>query len=397
MGFRMPAVAVSPYSRGRSAGAAGWHQRLPRRPRRVRPRVDPEADLVPVRARRPDQAHDAAAQHRPQLRLGAPRLRDRRRCPTRPRSPPRRARSAAATCSTARRRTRATWPRSRTLAERYGVPVYEGKPGDIFTLPDTISRAVAPQRRSGRVSRAHGDAAADRRRAGRRRRRRARRREPRDRGDARDRRRRRPPSSSTRRWPPPREACAGVGARPRRSSARSCCTRSPRGCARTPTSSRGSMTLEGGKPLVENSDEVGWTAAAFDYYAEMGRNFAGRVIPSIESTQLALVVKEPIGVVGVHRALELPAAAAGLEAGAGARGRQHGGREAVGADAAVDADAGASASPSCRRAWSTCSPGGRRRRRGARRATSASTASPSRARSRPARRSPPPAPSVWRG
>jgi betaine-aldehyde dehydrogenase len=55
------------------------------------------------------------------------------------------------------------------------------------------------------------------------------------------------------------------------------------------------MTLEGGKPLVENSDEVGWTAAAFDYYAEMGRNFAGRVIPPIESSQLALVVKEPIG------------------------------------------------------------------------------------------------------
>jgi len=55
------------------------------------------------------------------------------------------------------------------------------------------------------------------------------------------------------------------------------------------------MTLEGGKPLVENSDEVGWTAAAFDYYAEMGRNFAGRVIPPIESTQLALVLKEPIG------------------------------------------------------------------------------------------------------
>src|SRR5918996_841717 len=58
------------------------------------------------------------------------------------------------------------------------------------------------------------------------------------------------------------------------------------------------MTLEGGKPLIENSDEVGWTAAAFDYYAEMGRNFAGRVIPSIESTQLALVVKEPIGAWG---------------------------------------------------------------------------------------------------
>ena len=58
------------------------------------------------------------------------------------------------------------------------------------------------------------------------------------------------------------------------------------------------LTLEGGKPLVENSDEVGWTAAAFDYYAEMGRNFAGRVIPSIEATQLALVIKEPTGVWG---------------------------------------------------------------------------------------------------
>ena len=58
------------------------------------------------------------------------------------------------------------------------------------------------------------------------------------------------------------------------------------------------MTLEGGKPLVENADEVDWTAAAFDFYAELGRASAGRVIPPIESTQLALVLKEPIGVVG---------------------------------------------------------------------------------------------------
>jgi acyl-CoA reductase-like NAD-dependent aldehyde dehydrogenase len=58
------------------------------------------------------------------------------------------------------------------------------------------------------------------------------------------------------------------------------------------------MTLEGGKPLIENTDEVGWTAAAFDYYAEIGRDSAGRVIPSIEATQLSLVVKEPIGVMG---------------------------------------------------------------------------------------------------
>ena len=57
------------------------------------------------------------------------------------------------------------------------------------------------------------------------------------------------------------------------------------------------MTREGGKPLIENRDEVGWTASAFDFYAEVARSTAGRVIPPIESTQLALVLKEPLGVV----------------------------------------------------------------------------------------------------
>jgi len=90
-----------------------------------------------------------------------------------------------------------------------------------------------------------------------------------------------------------------------------------RGWARTPAIERGEMlhevarrlrerqdklaelmTLEGGKPLVENSDEIDWVAAAFDYYAEIGRDSAGRVIPSIEATQLSLVVKDPVGVVG---------------------------------------------------------------------------------------------------
>ncbi|MDX6624378.1 MAG: hypothetical protein QOE75_2310 [Solirubrobacterales bacterium] len=60
----------------------------------------------------------------------------------------------------------------------------------------------------------------------------------------------------------------------------------------------GTMTAEGGKPLLENRDEIEWTAAAFDYYAEIGRDHAGRVIPPIESTQLAMVVKDPLGVVG---------------------------------------------------------------------------------------------------
>ncbi|MCB0876747.1 MAG: aldehyde dehydrogenase family protein, partial [Solirubrobacterales bacterium] len=41
------------------------------------------------------------------------------------------------------------------------------------------------------------------------------------------------------------------------------------------------MTSEGGKPLIENRDEIEWCAAAFDYYAEIGRDSAGRVIPPI--------------------------------------------------------------------------------------------------------------------
>ncbi|HEU4326048.1 MAG TPA: aldehyde dehydrogenase family protein [Roseiflexaceae bacterium] len=57
------------------------------------------------------------------------------------------------------------------------------------------------------------------------------------------------------------------------------------------------MTREGGKPLLENRDELSWSAACFDYYAELQRNTRGRVIPSVESSQLAMVLKEPYGVV----------------------------------------------------------------------------------------------------
>ncbi|MCG8353786.1 MAG: aldehyde dehydrogenase family protein [Chloroflexales bacterium] len=57
------------------------------------------------------------------------------------------------------------------------------------------------------------------------------------------------------------------------------------------------LTCEGGKPLVENRDEMSWSAACFDYYAELQRNTRGRVIPSVEPSQLAMVLKEPYGVV----------------------------------------------------------------------------------------------------
>ena len=57
------------------------------------------------------------------------------------------------------------------------------------------------------------------------------------------------------------------------------------------------LTREGGKPLVENRDEMGWSASCFDYYAELGRTERGRVVPSGEEGQLNLVLKEPFGAI----------------------------------------------------------------------------------------------------
>ncbi len=57
------------------------------------------------------------------------------------------------------------------------------------------------------------------------------------------------------------------------------------------------MTREGGKPFIENHDEIGWTAACFDYYAEIARDSVGYLPAPIETQQLALVIKEPIGTV----------------------------------------------------------------------------------------------------
>jgi acyl-CoA reductase-like NAD-dependent aldehyde dehydrogenase len=57
------------------------------------------------------------------------------------------------------------------------------------------------------------------------------------------------------------------------------------------------MTKEGGKPFIENRDEVEWTAACFDYYGEIARDSVGYLPAPIEAQQLALVIKEPVGTV----------------------------------------------------------------------------------------------------
>ena len=81
-------------------------------------------------------------------------------------------------------------------------------------------------------------------------------------------------------------------------------------------------SMDGGKPIRESRDvDVPLAAAHFFHYAgwadKLSYGMGGRAV-------------EPLGVAGADRAVELPAADGGLEAGAGARVRQHGGAEARG-------------------------------------------------------------------
>src|SRR4249919_319851 len=58
------------------------------------------------------------------------------------------------------------------------------------------------------------------------------------------------------------------------------------------------LTREGGKPRIENLDEVEWCAACFQHYAEIARSAYGLSIPPTASHQLNFTIKEPLGVVG---------------------------------------------------------------------------------------------------
>jgi betaine-aldehyde dehydrogenase len=57
------------------------------------------------------------------------------------------------------------------------------------------------------------------------------------------------------------------------------------------------LTLEGGKPLLENLDEVEWVAGVFDYYGELARDQGGKVIAPVFPHQINFVRQEPYGVV----------------------------------------------------------------------------------------------------
>ncbi len=57
------------------------------------------------------------------------------------------------------------------------------------------------------------------------------------------------------------------------------------------------LSMEGGKPLIENLDEIEWCAACFDYYGELARDQGGKVLSPTAPHQVNFVRKEPYGVV----------------------------------------------------------------------------------------------------
>jgi acyl-CoA reductase-like NAD-dependent aldehyde dehydrogenase len=57
------------------------------------------------------------------------------------------------------------------------------------------------------------------------------------------------------------------------------------------------LTREGGKPRIENLDEVEWCAACLDYYGELARNSYGNSVPPTGEHQINFTIKEPLGVV----------------------------------------------------------------------------------------------------
>ena len=76
------------------------------------------------------------------------------------------------------------------------------------------------------------------------------------------------------------------------------------------------LTREMGKPYKESADEVEWTAAAFDYYAEIARHEAGRVVGPVVDGDFHVVTKHPLGVVGIVLPFNFPYVLFGWEAGA---------------------------------------------------------------------------------
>jgi succinate-semialdehyde dehydrogenase len=67
------------------------------------------------------------------------------------------------------------------------------------------------------------------------------------------------------------------------------------------------MVLECGKPLAQAKAEWGVAADLFEWFAEEGRRAYGRIVPARVANKRHLVIKQPVGVVGVIAAWNFPA------------------------------------------------------------------------------------------
>lgn len=55
------------------------------------------------------------------------------------------------------------------------------------------------------------------------------------------------------------------------------------------------LTLEEGKAISENEEELEWVAGTIKYYAEMARTYRGRLLAPADRSQFNFVLKEPFG------------------------------------------------------------------------------------------------------
>ena len=65
--------------------------------------------------------------------------------------------------------------------------------------------------------------------------------------------------------------------------------------------------MESGKPLVQAKGEWGVVADLFEWFAEEGKRAYGRWVPSRNAARRQLVIRQPVGVVGLITAWNFPA------------------------------------------------------------------------------------------
>ena len=109
--------------------------------------------------------------------------------------------------------------------------------------------------------------------------------------------------------------------------------------------------LESGKPLVQARGEWHVAADLFEWFAEEGKRAYGRIIPSRVATKRMLVLKQPLGVVGLITAWNFPAYNVARAGGGGARRRLHRSCAALGVHAAHGDGPDADARRGRRAAW----------------------------------------------